>query len=261
MKNNYYSEYNESSANAGPVIVSDSTTKTLIKSYLWMFIGTFITFVFGIVFSNMLANMLLEGNGAGLSVFLILSIVSFVVQLILCYTINKNALVKANFSKALIGFIVFALSTGFTFSTLFIYFDISILYNVFAGVTLYYLILTFLTFLFRKSIHKASGFAFVGLLTLLICSVLVSIYSLVIYDPIGGISSKLYLGISVFWILVFSILTMVDIKSMYNLIDYSQNKKSASIAAAFSLYLDFINIFLYVLRILLILGKNIRNNN
>ena len=48
---------------------------------------------------------------------------------------------------------------------------------------------------------------------------------------------------------------------LYNLIDYSQNKKSASIAAAFSLYLDFINIFLYVLRILLILGKNIRNNN
>ena len=82
-----------------------------------------------------------------------------------------------------------------------------------------------------------------------------------IYDPIGAISSKLYLGISVLGILVFSILTMVDIKSMYNLIDYSQNKKSASIAAAFSLYLDFINIFLYVLRILLILGKNIRNNN
>ena len=76
-----------------------------------------------------------------------------------------------------------------------------------------------------------------------------------------GLLQAFNLGISVLGILVFSILTMVDIKAMYNLINYSENKRSASIAAAFSLYLDFINIFLYVLRILLILGKNIRNNN
>ena len=261
MKNNYYSEYNESDYKSSAVIISDSTTKTLVKSYLWMFVGTLITFLFGIFFSNVLANLLNSGNGAGLTIFLVLSIVSFIVQLILCYTINKNALVKSNFVKALVGFLVFALSTGFTFSTLFIYFDISILYNVFAGVTLYYLVLTFLTYLFRNKIQRASGFAFVGLITLLICSAIVSIYSLFFYNPINNISANLYLAISVLGILVFSILTMVDIKSMYNLIDYSQNKKSASIAAAFSLYLDFINIFLYVLRILLILGKNIRNNN
>ena len=47
--------------------------------------------------------------------------------------------------------------------------------------------------------------------------------------------------------------------SMY-LNDENELKK-ASIYGALDLYLDFINIFLYVLRILLILGKNIRNNN
>ena len=44
------------------------------------------------------------------------------------------------------------------------------------------------------------------------------------------------------------------------IISNSYNKKAASIAAAFSLYLDFINIFIYVLRILLILGKNSSRN-
>ena len=33
--------------------------------------------------------------------------------------------------------------------------DISILYNVFAGVTLYYLVLTFLTYLFRNKIQRS----------------------------------------------------------------------------------------------------------
>lgn len=261
MKNNYYSNYNEPNINSSSAVITDSTTKTLVKSYLWMFVGTLITFVFGIYFSNVLAKLLVDNNGSGLSIFLVLSFISLFVQLFLCYRINKNALVKTNFAKALIGFLFFALSTGFTFSTLFIYFDISILYNVFAGVTLYYLVLTLLTYLFRNKIQRAAGFAIVGLLTLLICSTIVSIYSLVFYNPVNNISSNLYLGISVLGILVFSILTMVDIKAMYNLINYSENKRSASIAAAFSLYLDFINIFLYVLRILLILGKNIRNNN
>ena len=68
----------------------------------------------------------------------------------------------------------------------------------------------------------------------------------------------LYLGLSIFGIIVFTVLTLVDIASMKRIIEYSQDKRCASIAAAFNLYLDFINIFLYVLRILLILGKNSR---
>ena len=73
----------------------------------------------------------------------------------------------------------------------------------------------------------------------------------------GAYFNALYLGISILGILVFSITTMVDIKRHYDSLDYSGNKNVMMIGFAFDLYLDFINIFIYVLRILLILGKNV----
>ena len=57
-------------------------------------------------------------------------------------------------------------------------------------------------------------------------------------------------AISILGILIFTIVSMVDIKNMHSLIDHAGNKKSAAVVAALILYLDFMNIFVYVLRIL-----------
>lgn len=256
MNNNFY----DNSIDKSKTITS-TTTIAMIKAYMWMFVGTLLTFVFGLFFTKILNDVILNSNGHGMNFFLFGSIVSFVVLLILTFSINKNALVKLNYTKALIGFLSFALISGFSFSSIFIFFDIDVLLNVFAGVTLYFLLLTLFTFIFRKKIHKAAGFAYVGLSALLVTSLLISLYSLLFYNPTSLISPTLYLTISIVGVLIFSIITMVDVKAMYNLIEYSEHKKCASISAAFTLYLDFINIFIYVLRILMILGKNTRNND
>lgn len=258
MNNDFYSsEYNGKENTRVHSEIQSSTINLFIKSYLWMFISLLITFVVGLLSTTFLQKAILSSlnNQSGsLIIFFALTFISTIAQFILCFKINKNALVKANFKKAMIGLIVFAILNGFTFSTLFIYFDVAVLYQVFGVVTVYYLLLTGLSYLFRKKIHKARTFAYIGLISLLIVSIIVSIYSLFSFN--GAISSSLYLGVNILGLVVFTILTLVDVHSMYNLIENSYDKKSASVAAAFSLYLDFINIFVYILRLVAILGRN-----
>ena len=253
----FYSE--NSSSNTGYAELTLEQTRTaFIKSYLWMFVGAIITFLVGLAFSNVFANMIVSENVSGLSIFLVMFLVAFVIEMILGFVINKNAMVKLNYGKALGGFIVYSALNGFTFSVLFAFFDVSILYQVFGVFALYYLLLTAISFLFRKSIHKLSSFAWIGLITLLIVSIIVAIYSSIFLANNENISMMLYLGISILGLIVFTILTLVDIQAMKRVIEYSMDKRCASIAAAFSLYLDFINIFMYILRILMILGRNTR---
>lgn len=253
--NNFYSEYNESNDDSRTLTVSE-TNMAFVKSYLWMFLGVFITFISGMVFSIFYRKVLLSNSRLDTTIFLILFIASFIVQMVLSHTINKTALVEANFKKALTGFLVFSILNGFSFSSLFVYFDVDILYQVFGIVSIYFLILTGISFLFRNKIQKMAGFALVGLITLLITSALVSLFSLFLFDASSSVGVGLYLAISILGLIVFTILTLVDIKSMHRIIDNSMHKNSASIAAAFSLYLDFINIFIYILRIVAMFSKN-----
>lgn len=252
--NDFYAEYNQNDSKINGLSVAE-TNIAFIKSYLWMFLGVFITFISGMFFSVLYKHMILKGSIIDMSFFLILFFASFIIQLILSYKINKHALAETNFKKALGGFILFSLLNGFCFSCLFVSFDFSVLYQIFGIVAIYFLILTFVSFLFRKKIHKMATFAYMGLISLLIASILISLFSFFIYDPTGNVGVSLYLGISIFGLIVFTILTIVDIKSMHSIIETSLDKKSASIAAAFSLYLDFINIFIYILRIVAILGR------
>ena len=251
---------NNNSNNTYAELSLEETKTAFIKSYLWMFAGALLTFLLGLLFSKVLVNFLVTDNSAGTSLFLILFFIAFAVELVMGFAINKNALVKLNYGKALAGFIIYSALNGFTFSFLFAFFDVSVLYQVFGVVALYYLVLTAISYLFRNKIQKLTGFAYVGLITLLVVSVLVTIYSFLIFPLLGGNSdlSMLYLGVSFFGLVVFTILTLVDIRNMKSVIEYSSDKRCASVAAAFNLYLDFINIFIYVLRIVAIFGRSRR---
>lgn len=249
---NYYDE-----ATVTPIIESKTTT-AFIKSFLWMFLACLITLFSGLGFSYLLESLLSNVRIGSLSIYLILFFISYIAQMILAFSINKKSLVESNFSASFVRLIIFAVLTGFTFSNIFLFFDSKVLYQVFGGVTLYFLLLSFITFLFRKRIHKIATFAYVGLITLLISSICVAIYSIFAFS--GTTILSLYLVISIVGIIVFTLITIVDIKSMYMIVDNSYNKNAASVAAAFCLYLDFVNIMTYVLRILMILGKNRSRN-
>lgn len=247
MENNNYSNYSYNTYENTDTI---STNKAVAGSFLWMFLGALITLFVGISSTSIVVNIAFNNPFTLMFIFL----GCFVLQMILTSRIHKFIYTKPNFSKSLVSFILYSALTGFTFSFLFAYFDVVVLNQVFAGVSLYFLLLAFLTYIFRKKIHKAAGFAFVGLTTLLISSTILLLVSMFAFG--GAYFDAIYLAISILGILVFSIITMVDIKRHYNNLQYSNNKKLMMLGFAFDLYLDFINIFIYVLRILAILGRN-----
>lgn len=248
MDNNNYSNYNYRNQ---AILDGISTNKAVAGSFLWMFLGALITLLVGIGSTSIVANFMVSNPISLLVIFF----VCFIVQIILTTRMHKFIYAVPSFSKSLLSFILYSALTGFTFSFLFVYFDVAVLNQVFAGVSLYFLLLALATYLFRKKIIKAASFAYVGLIVLFITSSILLLVSAFAFN--GAYFNALYLGISILGILVFSITTMVDIRRHYDSLNYSGNKNVMMIGFAFDLYLDFINIFIYVLRILLILGKNV----
>ena len=95
----------------------------------------------------------------------------------------------------------------------------------------------------KKDLTKIGSFMIMGLWGIIIASI-VNIFLK---------SSGLYFAISYIAVLVFTVLTAYDvqkIKNMYYSADSSDNMSRKAIAGAMSLYLDFINLFIYLMRIM-----------
>ena len=95
----------------------------------------------------------------------------------------------------------------------------------------------------KKDLTKIGSFMIMGLWGIIIASI-VNIFLK---------SSGLYFAISYIAVLVFTVLTAYDvqkIKNMYYSADSNDNMSRKAIAGAMSLYLDFINLFIYLMRIM-----------
>ena len=218
MDNNNFSNYtyrNEA------LLDGISTNKAVAGSFLWMFLGALITLLVGISSTSIVANIAISNPLSLMIIFLV------------CFVFQKFIYAAPNFAKSLISFILYSALTGFTFSFLFVYFDVAVLNQVFAGVSLYFLLLALATYLFRKKINRAASFAYIGLGVLFITSTILFLVSMFVFN--GAYFNALYLGISILGILVFSITTMVDIKRHYDSLDYSGNKNVMMIGFAFDL--------------------------
>ena len=248
MENRNYSSYSYVNDNSEVI----STNKTIAKSFFFMFLGALISLLVGVGLTSFAYNVLTSPKGD--FTYLIIFAVCFVVQLVITFNMSKQVYKSQNYSKSLLNFVLYSLLTGVTFSFLFVFFDAAILNQVFIGVAAYFLLLALLTYVFRKKIHKAAGFAYVGLSTLVIVSTIMLLVSMFAFN--GVYFDAIYLSVSILGIIVFSIITMVDIKKMHSVLASGTNNKALVVLFAFNLYLDFINIFIYILRTLLILQKN-----
>lgn len=255
--NDFYSEYNQQEDSYRTAELQE-TNVALAKAYLWMFLGTFISFIIGLLSSKFLLKSISEGDERLFYFYLGSFFVTFIIQSILCFKINKEALVKMNFGKALTLFLIYAILEGTMFAFLFSVINVQILFYAFGAVSAYFLLLSAISFIFRKKINKLSGFAVAGLISFFIVSLVSIILTLIFYNN-PELTRGIYLTILIFGLLVFSVLTVVDVKKMHELIGFSQDKNAASISAAFNLYLDFINMFIFLLRIILIVTSNRRN--
>ena len=206
-------------------------SKLISKTFMWMFIGLAITFGIGYYVScneNMLFNLF-----SGYKWF-ILVLVEFGLVIALSAFIEKlNPLV----AKVL--FCVYALITGLTFSAIFIVYEIGSIVYVFGITALVFLIFALLGYFTNIDLSKMGTYLLMALIAIIIASI-INIF-------IG--SSALEFAIIIIGLIVFVGYVAYDINMLKNSSKYDQNE-NLPIYWALQLYLDFINLFIRLLRLI-----------
>lgn len=201
--------------------------KLIAKSFMWMFIGLLVTFLTGgVICLNMdvLASALSS-----------LFIVAVIVQLVLVFVLSKNIL-KMSPTAAKVLFLVYSMVTGFTFSSVFVVYELTSIIFVFALASVLFGIMGLLGYYTNLDLSKFGSYLIFALIAILLCSI-VNIFWL--NDTFSTI-------ICIFSILVFLGFTAWDVQKIKRL---DVDNDNAAIYGALELYLDFINIFLDLLQL------------
>ena len=207
------------------------------KTFGWMFLGLLGTFGSAIAFS--------AGGGLyylltmGMPAVFALAIAEIVVVMVLSARLHKLSIGAA---RGL--FFAYAVLNGITFSAVFFAYDVQILLTVFALTSLYFGVLAAYGWFTKRDLSGLRPILTAGLIFLLV------FWLISMFLPLSGFDRIIcFVGLA-----VFMGLTAYDTQKIKQLHaafegDYEMSKK-ASIFAALQLYLDFINIFLYILRLL-----------
>ncbi|MDQ0359835.1 Bax inhibitor-1/YccA family protein [Breznakia pachnodae] len=221
---------------------SKSTTKTslqshMTKTFLWMFAGLAVTFgVAAYINSN---NQLMYDIYSSSYLWIVMMVAQFGVVIALAARITKMKPMTAR-----ILFFAYAALTGVTFSVLGLTYELGTIGLAFAMAALYFGSLAVIGFTTKRDLSKIGTIAIAALFAMIVYSFITMIF---------GLSMNIFVY-SIIGLVVFAGLTAWDVQKMKKLYyayeGDEQMLNNLSIYSAFELYLDFINIFLYILRIL-----------
>lgn len=225
--------YNNSQVGSNGVTLQ----KFMAKTFLWMFLGLAITFGIAFMVSTNITLtwklMFLFGN--------ITPFIYLIAQIGVVIALSAR-IMRIKHTTAIILFVLYSILTGITFSILPIAYGYGELIMAFAITTIYFGSLAFIGYTTHADLSKIGT----------ICTA--ALMALVIYTLLGIVfrwSTDSYL-FAVIGLLIFTGLTAWDVQKTKRLYYSYQGdvemEKKLSIYSALDLYLDFINIFLYVLR-------------
>lgn len=155
-----------------------------------------------------------------------------------------NRIDKMSLSGARLGFYVYAVLNGLTLSVIFLAYDLPNIYSAFITAAVMFLGAGFIGISIKKDLSAFGHFLMLMLIGIIAASV-INIF-------VG--SAGLDYMISLVGVLLFSALTAYDmqkIKSVHYNVYYFDGEAAGkySIIGALQLYLDFINLFLYLLKL------------
>lgn len=207
------------------------TNKLFSKVFLWLFVGLLVTFATGYAIQNNepLLNNLFTGKG-----YFLIWIAEIVLALVLSFRIHKM-----NPTTATVLYLLYTMLTGLTFATIFIVYQLDSIIFVFGITAVVMLIFGLIGYKTNLDLTKISTFLLIGLISL----ILLSILSVFIQ------SVALNFGLILFSLLLFLIYVAYDVQMIKRKVYGINNEDSLAIYGAFQLYIDFINIFLDLLRL------------
>ena len=169
----------------------------------------------------------------------------FIVQLLLVGTLSF-ALPKLSAPAAFVIFFAYAALTGFTLSGIFLYYDVADLTMAFVSAATLFLTMSLVGMFTKADLTKMGTYLFIGLIGIIIAMIINFFLK----------SSMMDLIISIIGVIIFTGLTAYDTQKLVRLSRDPKIQSSEgavvtkiSIIGALAIYLDFLNLFLFLLRI------------
>lgn len=222
------------SYSATPVGLTEALASEVVnKSFLFMFAALAITAFAALTTSPMMAYRLMTGNG-----FYAILIAEFAVVFISGSAIKKNKPVLAG-----ILYTVYAYLTGYTFAVLFLAFEAGSIASTFITTSLMFLVMALFGLVTKKDLSGIGSYCLMALVGIIIASVVNVLF-------VGSLGFEFV--ISLLGVFIFVGLTAYDVQKIKNRVAISTDETVLCLAmyGGFELYLDFINLFLKLLRLM-----------
>lgn len=213
----------------------------LVKTYGWMGIALFVSAVSAVLSasSGLIISILRLTGGLGM---LALIIAELAVVIILSSSIRKISVAKAKFL-----FLLYAALSGLTLSTIFFVYQLSSVGSCFISASALFFVMAAYGMKTKSDLTTAGHYLRMGLIGIIIASLINGLMFLL------GFGSGLFDWlISLVSVIVFTGLTAYDSQKILRAslrADGSDDYRKIAIFGALELYLDFVNIFLSLLRL------------
>ncbi|MEE0862355.1 MAG: Bax inhibitor-1/YccA family protein [Lachnospiraceae bacterium] len=229
----YYQDYNVGS----PQPMTSKQLKYLTipevvsRSFLFMFAALLITAFAAFTTSFSTAISLLSGG-----TFYVLLFVEIAIVLVSNYAIRKNNVILAGILYAAYSYL-----TGMIMSVIFLVYSMSSIATVFLVTALIFAIMAVYGMVTKKDLSSVGSLCFMGLLGIIIAGLVNLILMNTILDTV----------ICCVGVLIFVGLTAYDVQKIKNRANSATNESVTALAlfGGFELYLDFVNLFLKLLRL------------
>lgn len=200
------------------------------KVFLWMFIGLLVTFLTGVYTStNTDALEVIFNKG----LYWIFALVEIGLAIFLSARIHKMSATTAR-----ITYLLYTFLTGLTFSSIFIVYKLESIMLVFLVTSILFLIFALIGYFTKIDLTKLGTILMMMLLGIIICMIINMFLGNETFDIIiSCVSVIIFLG--------FIAYDIQKIKKMENYLP----EDNLAVIGAFEIYLDFINVFLDLLRL------------
>ena len=204
--------------------------KIFPKVFMWMFIGLLITFGVGYyvsINSNMLYNIFSK-------YYWVLIIAELIVVIVLSARIRKMQPLTAK-----ILFCAYSFLTGLTFSSIFVIYKLTSIVYVFGITAFIFLVFALIGYFTKIDLTKIGIYLLMALLGVIICTIINMFVRSEAFD----------LTLTIIALIIFIAYIAYDIQIIKRNLYMIENEDNLAIYGALRLYLDFINIFLRLLRL------------
>ena len=206
------------------------------KTYLWMFLGLLLTF--GIGFSGYASGLVLYAFQTPFAIP-VLTGLELITVLVLSMKITTLSIGMARFL-----FLFYSALNGIVFSIYFLMFGVADMMFIFAATAVFFGTMAIVAKVFQIDVRGLRPLMFGGLILLIVFGIVSMFINLGAFEVV-----LCYAGIIIF--LLFTAYDTRKISALYTA--YSRDPEmlaKSSVISALQLYLDFVNLFLYILRLM-----------